>query len=116
MSKEKGNEPLRVSVDEARARTNAGNSVIVDVDDPDSFSQRDRKIVGARRIDPRDIAEDYEKLPEDRVVFTYCTCPNEETSASVAFFLRKQGKEAYAIKGGIDAWRDAEYPLEAKEV
>jgi rhodanese-related sulfurtransferase len=115
MSKEKGNEPLRVSVDEAKARTNAGNSVIVDVDDPDSFSQRDRKIPGARRIDPRDIAEEYEKLPESLAVFAYCTCPNEETSASVALFLRKRGYDAYAIRGGIDAWRDAEYPLEAKE-
>jgi rhodanese-related sulfurtransferase len=34
----------------------------------------------------------------------------------VAFFLRKQGYEAYAIRGGLEAWREAGYPLEEKEV
>jgi rhodanese-related sulfurtransferase len=33
----------------------------------------------------------------------------------VAFFLRKRGYKAYAIKGGLDAWREAGYPVEEKE-
>lgn len=33
----------------------------------------------------------------------------------MAFFLRKQGYEAYAIKGGFYAWKEAGYPLEEKE-
>jgi rhodanese-related sulfurtransferase len=115
MSNQIGNNQLRASVDEARARVDAQHAVIVDVDDPDRYTQRNEKIVGARRIDPRDIAEDFEALPKDRPIFAYDTCPNEETSAGVALYLRKQGYEAYAIRGGIDAWREAEYPFEAKE-
>lgn len=33
----------------------------------------------------------------------------------MAFFLRKQGYEAHAIRGGLDAWRDAGRPVEPKE-
>lgn len=33
----------------------------------------------------------------------------------MAFFLRQQGYEAYAVRGGLDAWREAGYPTERKE-
>lgn len=33
----------------------------------------------------------------------------------MAFFLRNQGCEAYAIKGGLAAWREAGYPVEPKQ-
>jgi rhodanese-related sulfurtransferase len=33
----------------------------------------------------------------------------------VAFFLRKKGYQAHAIKGGLKAWKEAEYPLEEKD-
>jgi rhodanese-related sulfurtransferase len=33
----------------------------------------------------------------------------------VALFLRKQGYQAYAIQGGLEAWREAGYPVEEKE-
>jgi rhodanese-related sulfurtransferase len=32
----------------------------------------------------------------------------------VAHFLRKQGYEANAIKGGLEAWHEADYPIEEK--
>jgi rhodanese-related sulfurtransferase len=73
MPNNNGNEPLRISVGEAKARNDSGNTVIVDVDDPGSFAEREEKITGARRIDPRDVADDYAKLPEDRAILAYCT-------------------------------------------
>jgi rhodanese-related sulfurtransferase len=33
----------------------------------------------------------------------------------VALFLRDQGYEAYAIEGGLEAWKDAGYPVGEKE-
>jgi rhodanese-related sulfurtransferase len=33
----------------------------------------------------------------------------------VALFLRNQGYQAYAIKGGLEAWHEAGYPVEEKE-
>jgi 3-mercaptopyruvate sulfurtransferase SseA len=34
----------------------------------------------------------------------------------VAQFLREQGYEAFALKGGYQGWKAAGYPLEPKEV
>jgi 3-mercaptopyruvate sulfurtransferase SseA len=34
----------------------------------------------------------------------------------VAQFLREEGYEAYALKGGYQAWKTAGYPLEPKKV
>jgi len=33
----------------------------------------------------------------------------------VALFLRKNDYEANAIKGGLMAWKDADYPVEEKD-
>lgn len=33
----------------------------------------------------------------------------------MALFLRKQGYQAYAIQGGLEAWYEAGYPVEDKE-
>jgi len=33
----------------------------------------------------------------------------------VAFFLKKQGYEANAIRGGLEAWHEAGYPIEEKD-
>jgi rhodanese-related sulfurtransferase len=33
----------------------------------------------------------------------------------VAFFLRKNDYEANAIKGGLKAWKEADYPIEEKD-
>lgn len=33
----------------------------------------------------------------------------------MAFFLRNQGYEAYAIQGGLAAWQEAGYPVEPKQ-
>jgi hypothetical protein len=32
----------------------------------------------------------------------------------VAHFLRKHGCQANAIKGGLEAWREVDYPIEEK--
>jgi len=33
----------------------------------------------------------------------------------VALFLRKQGYEAFALRGGYQAWKEAGYPVQPKE-
>ena len=42
-----------------------------------------------------------EKLPRDRQIILYCTCPNEATSAQLAILLRKQGiQQIRPLQGG----------------
>ena len=55
-------------------------------------------------------------LPRDRTVISYCTCPDEEASARLTQLLRHDGYDAWALAGGLPAWRAAGYPMERIEV
>lgn len=107
-------EPLRISVKDARGWFEEDDTTYLDVVDPETFEKKDYKVKGAVRIDPREIKEEYDQMPEDDHILAYWTWPNEETSASVAHFLRKQGYDAFAIEGGLEAWQENGYPVEKK--
>lgn len=107
--------PLRMPIDEAKVAYDEGEVLILDVVDAGAYPHISYEIRGAERIDPDDIEEAYEQLPEERTILSYCTCDNDEISAKVAYFLRKQGYDAYAIEGGLPAWREADYPMQEKD-
>jgi membrane protein DedA with SNARE-associated domain/rhodanese-related sulfurtransferase len=74
-------------------------------------------IAGALRITPSDLQKRREMLPLDRDIILYCTCPSEETSAKVAMELRRLGiRRVRPLRGGLQGWKDAGYPLDAVEV
>jgi rhodanese-related sulfurtransferase len=74
-------------------------------------------IAGALRITPSDLQKRREILPLDRDIILYCTCPSEETSAKVAMELRRLGiRRVRPLRGGLQGWKDAGYPLDAVEV
>ena len=55
-------------------------------------------------------------IPHDRDVVLYCTCPSEETSAKVAMELRRMGvQRVRPLRGGLQGWKDAGYPLDVVE-
>ena len=66
-------EPLRISVEEAKTRADAGNVTFLDVVDPGAYEKIDYQIAGAVRIDPREIKEEYNQLPVADVILAYCT-------------------------------------------
>ena len=48
------------------------------------------------------------RLPKDRHIVVYCSCPNDVTSAVVARQLHALGyKRAQPLHGGLDAWNSA---------
>ena len=68
---------------------------------------------GALRVGPDELKQRKEMIPRDRDIVLYCTCPSEETSAKVALELRKMGvKRVRPLRGGLQAWKDAGYPLD----
>jgi len=72
---------------------------------------------GALRIGPEELKKRREMLPLDRDVVVYCTCPSEETSAKVALELRRMGVlRVRPLRGGLQGWKDAGYPLDVVEV
>ncbi len=70
-------------------------------------------IPGAVHLRVDEIEQRHQEIPRDREVIVYCSCPNEVSSARVATLLRRKGiTRVRPLLGGIDAWRELNYPLE----
>ena len=55
------------------------------------------------------------RFPRDRDIIVYCSCPNEVSSARVALQLQRKGfTRVRPLLGGIDAWREQNYPMEPR--
>ena len=69
---------------------------------------------GALRIGPDELKQRREIIPTDRDIVLYCTCPSEESSAKVALELHRLGiKRVRPLRGGLQGWKDAGYPVDA---
>ena len=85
---------------------------IVDLRHPLDYLPDPRVLPGAVRISPAELETHNEVLPRDRDAVLYCTCPSEETSASLAKRLQKLGvHRVRPLKGGFEGWRDGGFPL-----
>jgi len=90
---------------------------IVDLRHPLDVLPDPRTLPGAVRIGPDDLKLRRAMIPLDRDVVLYCTCPSEETSAKVALELRRLGvRRVRPLRGGLQGWKDAGYPLQLIEV
>jgi membrane protein DedA with SNARE-associated domain/rhodanese-related sulfurtransferase len=109
---------LRIEPDEVKAmldqamRDAAAQPFIVDLRHPLDYLPDPRVLPGAIRIGPSEIALHASRIPRDRDVILYCTCPSEETSAKVALQLHRLGiTRVRPLRGGFDGWKQAGYPL-----
>jgi membrane protein DedA with SNARE-associated domain/rhodanese-related sulfurtransferase len=104
-------EELKAMLDEA-ALNEAPQPYIVDLRHPLDYLPDPRVLPGAVRIGPAELAGHAERIPRDRDVILYCTCPSEETSAKVALQLHRLGiTRVRPLRGGFDGWKKAGYPL-----
>ena len=103
----------RITVEELKTQIDKGEDmVIVDLRHALDFEADPETIPGAFRMDAKELREKNDKLPRDRQIILYCTCPNEATSAQLAILLRKQGiQHIRPLQGGLDAWREHGYPV-----
>jgi membrane protein DedA with SNARE-associated domain/rhodanese-related sulfurtransferase len=103
----------RITPEELKQKMDAGEDlVIVDLRHSLDFEADPETIPGAFRIDAAELRERNDRLPRDRQIILYCTCPNEATSAQVAILLRKQGiQQIRPLQGGLDGWRELGYPV-----
>lgn len=101
----------RMTVDELKQKMDAGEDlVIVDLRHVLDFETDPETIPGAFRMDSKELQEQRDRLPRDREIVLYCTCPNEASSAQAAIQLRKQGVQRIRpLQGGLDAWRKSGY-------
>jgi L-methionine (R)-S-oxide reductase len=110
-------EATRVTVDEIKERMARGEQfTFVDTRNPKAWAEAKTKLPGAIRIPANEVEKYVEQIPEGQTVITYCTWPNEGSSASVAQRVIEQGiKNAHPLYGGFDAWEKAGLPVEPKE-
>jgi membrane protein DedA with SNARE-associated domain/rhodanese-related sulfurtransferase len=102
----------RISVDELHDKLQGGEEpVILDLRSREEIRQDPSLIRGALLVTMDEV--EHREIPPDRDVILYCSCPNEVSSARAALLLQRRGiARVRPLLGGIDAWRDRNYPLE----
>jgi membrane protein DedA with SNARE-associated domain/rhodanese-related sulfurtransferase len=109
----------RVTVDELNDMINREERPLI-VDVRSVGSQKRGRIPGAVWIDSNAFdesmrAQTFEPQNVDEVI-VYCACPNEASAAMVARKLMRAGfQRVRPLAGGIDAWVERGYPVEAAE-
>jgi membrane protein DedA with SNARE-associated domain/rhodanese-related sulfurtransferase len=103
----------RISPDELAALTAAGSAPVI-IDARSAFEQDANPIVipGARLLQDEPSEQDALRTSPLSTVVIYCSCPNEISAAVLAQRMRKLGfADVRPLLGGIDAWREAGYPV-----
>ncbi len=105
----------RITVEELRQRQEAGADVfIVDLRSPMAWESDPYLIPGAQHLLLDKVEEWLPIIPRDQEVVLYCSCPNEASAVRTAFILHRRGiTHVRPLLGGLDAWRERNYPVEA---
>jgi rhodanese-related sulfurtransferase len=103
-----------ISVSQLRSEI-AGRSppIVIDVRRRPAFLAADRMISGALRREPDQVREWAKSLPKASAVVVYCV-HGHEVSQSAAAALGEAGIAARYLDGGLEGWKEAEGPLDAK--
>lgn len=105
----------RISAAELKQLMDDGHPLsVVDLRGIEDYVADPYTIPGALRIAAEELEHRHDDIPRDRDVILFCACPNEATSARMALMLKRKGiTRVRPLVGGIDAWRELAYPLEA---
>ncbi|MDB6124285.1 MAG: Rhodanese domain protein [Pedosphaera sp.] len=108
----------RITVEELRQKQEAGeNPVILDLRSHTELEQNPAVIRGALHMTIDEVQLRRQEIPRDREIILYCSCPNEVSSARMALLLHRSGiLRVRPLLGGIDAWRERNYPTEQRVV
>ena len=96
---------------------NGLNPVLLDVRPKADFETSPLRLPHAVRLDPEAVTTGQIDLSAEKsqLIITYCTTPEEATSARVAQKLRERGwKNVRILKGGLGGWTNARLPVESK--
>jgi membrane protein DedA with SNARE-associated domain/rhodanese-related sulfurtransferase len=108
----------RITVDELHQKQEAGESLLIlDLRSHFELEQDPAMIRGALHITMDELQLRPEDIPRDRDIILYCDCPNEVSSARMALRLRQEGiVRVRPLLGGIEAWRERNYPTDLQVV
>lgn len=98
-----------ISPDEAQARAERGDAVLIDVREEDDW--RADRAKGAKHLDRGVIELEIEEQVPDLKTPIICYCGGGSRSALVAESLQKMGYEnVRSLAGGFRAWKEAGLP------
>ena len=96
---------------EAYNTWSGGSALFLDLRPNSAFART--HIPGAVSIPAEELESRYQTLPDNRMIITYCDCPNEEPSVDAALFLITHGyPNTTSLRGGIEGWIQSGYPIE----
>jgi rhodanese-related sulfurtransferase len=108
-----------ITAEELKAKITRNEPVaIIDVRSTGGLMDSDNKIKGAvyvklRRLRSRLAFPPLKDVPRNRMVVTYCACPNDESSVRAAQVLMEVGfKQVRVLKGGWLVWKKANGQVE----
>jgi len=88
--------------------------VVLDVRQPLDLLAHSEIIPGAKRVPPKEVMEQAGLIPKDKESVIYCTCVSEKTSRMVLEnALRLNFSQIKFLRGGLAAWKEKGYPVEA---
>jgi rhodanese-related sulfurtransferase len=104
----------RATIAQLETLIKEGKVVVVDVRDQASYDAA--HIPGARVIPSGEILNHLQELPRDKTIITYCSWPEEHTSAGAVVALKSKGIEnAAALLGGFQLWQREGKPVDRKK-
>ena len=110
---------IRISAQELKEQMEHEEFIILDLRQNDSYDESQEQIPGSIRLDPNDdeaIQRMMDSTDKNAAIVGYCTWHSEYTSARVANIFVKQGfQNVRALLGGLQAWKDAGYPVKPKK-
>ena len=89
------------------------DAVVYDVRSHGYYDAKATRIQGSKRLDPNALHQVQADVPAEAMVYLYCTCIREATSARVARELMGHGVRVAVIRGGLRGWRKSGLPVEA---
>jgi membrane protein DedA with SNARE-associated domain/rhodanese-related sulfurtransferase len=106
----------RITVDELYKKLETGENVtILDLRSAAEVERNPLLIRSARHMTLDELKSRQQEIPRDRDIILYCSCPNEVTAARMALLLQRNGfTHVRPLLGGIDAWRERNYPTEMR--
>jgi membrane protein DedA with SNARE-associated domain/rhodanese-related sulfurtransferase len=108
----------RITVDELHHKQEAGeHPLILDLRSRVELEDNPSLIRGALHMTMDELQLRQQEIPRDRDIILYCSCPNEVSSAKAALLLHRKGiLRVRPLLGGIDAWRERNYPMELRAI
>jgi membrane protein DedA with SNARE-associated domain/rhodanese-related sulfurtransferase len=107
----------KIEPEDLKKMLDAGEDVyIIDLRHPLDYLPDPRRLPGAVLFKPDTLVAEGDRIPRDRDIVLYCTCPSDATSARTALRLRSLGiYRVRPLHGGYEGWKKLNYPLEPME-